>query len=98
MTSTSEHAADTERDQALRQQLKTSLNNAQPADTQALQARVLAQWRQAQPHQLVTVGAGPVPPCGPPGGSTRCAGLARCCCWPWACGCCAPCRTRRWTN
>lgn len=60
MTSTSEHAADTERDLALRQQLKGSLNNAQPADTQALEARVLAQWRQAQPHQLVTVGAGPV--------------------------------------
>lgn len=59
MTSPSSHDADLERDRALRQQLKSALCASQPADTQALQARVLMQWRQARPHQLVTVGAGP---------------------------------------
>ena len=59
MNSTSTRDADHARDLALQQQLKSGLNASQPADTQALQARVLTQWRQARPHQPVTVGAGP---------------------------------------
>ena len=59
MTAPTPHDADSERDQALRQQLKSGLNSARPDDTQALQARVLTQWRQGRSHPLVTVGAGP---------------------------------------
>ena len=59
MTSSSSHDAGDRRDHALRQQLKNSLNDAPTVDTQALQARVLAQWRQSRPHQPMTVGAGP---------------------------------------
>lgn len=59
MNAPTSHGAGAQRDQSLRQQLQSSLRDARAGDTQALQARVLTQWRQARPHQLVPAGAGP---------------------------------------
>lgn len=51
---------DTGRDEALRDQLKTALTQGTDEGTDALQARVLAQWRQARPQQVIVTSTGPV--------------------------------------
>jgi len=51
---------DTGHDEALRTRMKTSLMQGADEGTGALQARVLAQWRQARPQGVVVSSTGPV--------------------------------------
>lgn len=47
-------------DEALKDRLKASLSQAPDEDSQALQARVLAQWHQARPRGPVVTASGPL--------------------------------------
>jgi hypothetical protein len=49
-----------ERDEALRERLKHTLAQAPDDGADALQARVLAQWRQARPQPVVVASTGPL--------------------------------------
>jgi hypothetical protein len=51
---------DTGHDDALRDRLKSALTQGADDGTDALQARVLAQWRQALPPQAVVTSSGPL--------------------------------------
>lgn len=59
MNAPSPNDRDTGRDEALRDQLKTALAQGTDDDNDALQARVLAQWRQAHPAGSVVASSGP---------------------------------------
>jgi hypothetical protein len=59
MNAPTPNGRDTVRDEALRGQLKSVLVRDANDGTDALQARVLAQWRQAQPAGGAVVSSGP---------------------------------------
>lgn len=59
MTKSNPQQRDSQGDQALRQRLMAGLDDPASDDTQALQARVLAQWRQSRSQQIVAAGTGP---------------------------------------
>lgn len=54
MNTPSPHDRDTVRDEALKGRLKNALAHSPDEGADALQARVLAQWRQARPQTVVT--------------------------------------------
>ena len=60
MNAPTPHDHDTGRDEALRSQLKATLTQSADNGTDALQARVLAQWHQARPQDIVVSSTGPV--------------------------------------
>lgn len=60
MNTPSLHDRDTVRDEALKGRLKQTLANSSDDDSGALQARVLAQWRQARPQTVVVTSTGPL--------------------------------------
>ena len=59
MNSPTPNDRDTRRDEAFRDQLKAALTHGTDDSADALQARVLAQWRQSHPASDVAVSSGP---------------------------------------
>ncbi|MFC3683595.1 hypothetical protein [Hydrogenophaga luteola] len=60
MNTPSPHDNDAARDEALKGRLKHTLAQSTNEDSDALQARVLAQWRQSRPQQVVVTSNGPL--------------------------------------
>jgi hypothetical protein len=60
MTAPATDAHNTRNDIELKDQLKATLTQAPDEDASALEARVLAQWRQVRPSQVVGISTGPV--------------------------------------
>lgn len=54
------HDRDTGRDEALRERLKHTLAQGTDEGSDALEARVLAQWRQSRPAEVVATSHGPL--------------------------------------
>lgn len=60
MNKPSSHDHDAARDEALKGRLKNALAHSPDEGSDALQARVLAQWRQARPQTVVVTSTGPL--------------------------------------
>ncbi|MDQ7746571.1 hypothetical protein [Hydrogenophaga pseudoflava] len=60
MNTSAPHDRDTGHDEALREQLKHTLAQGTDEGSDALQARVLAQWRQARPPAVMATWHGPL--------------------------------------
>lgn len=59
MNTPTPHDRDAGRDEALKGRLKNTLAQGTDEGSDALQARVLAQWRQARPEQVIVTWTGP---------------------------------------